>query len=285
MSDQTPLDIQKVRAVRGLAWVSGSWELVRRQPLRLLMISLFFLLLSQFFLNFLQSGILRLLVVLCLPVLTAGVLQAFLIVEQGQKPMLAVLFMPFTAKGNLGRLLSLGGIVLVLTLLIVSLVLAGQVVDIDPEIIKRIEQGDLDVLQSIDPKIMENAVFAMAIGAAIGGSISYFAVPLIWFKNQPTGRALIMGLKGLGRNWRPLLLLGVLLGLLALPIVVLLGSFYLSALSGSPASSWLAFLLLLLGATYQLLLFGTQYLAFRDIFGLDKRTQAHVEDAGDQLVA
>ena len=285
MSDQTPLIIRKVRTARGLVWVSGSWELVKRQPLRLLMISLFFLLLSQFFLNFLQSSMLRLLVVICLPVLTAGLLQAFLIVERGEKPMLAVLFMPFTARGSLGRLLSLGGIVLVLTLLIVSLVLAGQVVDIDPEVIKRIEQGDLDALQFIDPKIMENAVFAMAVGAAISGSISYFAVPLIWFKNQATGGALLMGLKGLGRNWRPLLLLGVLLVLLALPIVVLLASFYLTALSGGPASSWLAFLLLILGASYQLLLFGTQYLAFRDIFGLEKHSSESADNTGDQLVA
>ena len=132
---------------------------------------------------------------------------------------------------------------------------------------------------------MENAVFAMAIGAAISGSISYFAVPLIWFRNQATGGALLMGLKGLGRNWRPLLLLGVLLVLLALPIVVLLASFYLTALSGGPASSWLAFLLLLLGATYQLLLFGTQYLAFRDIFGLEKLDTESAENTGDQLVA
>ena len=80
-------------------------------------------------------------------------------------------------------------------------------------------------------------------------------------------------------------MIGVLLGLLAVPITLLFGSFYLSALSEGTASSWLAFLLLLLGPMFQLLLFGTQYLAFRDIFGLDEAVAGHGENSADQLVA
>ena len=266
MSDQPEQPIRKLPAARGLAWVSGSWELVRRQPLRLLLVSLFF----QFFLGFSQAELIGLLVILCLPVLSAGMLHAFFLVERGEKPMLAVLFLPFTARKSVGKLLLLGGIVMVLGLLVVSLVLAGQMVDLDPEILSRIEKGDLEALQLIDPQVMENAVMAMAIGAAISGSITYFAVPLIWFKKQGTGRSIVMGLKALGRNWKPLLMIGIFLGILAIPLVLLFGSFYLSALDGGSGSSLLAFLLLLLGPMFQLLLFGTQYLAFRDIFGLDE---------------
>jgi hypothetical protein len=281
MSEQAAQLIRKVPTARGLAWVSGSWGLVKRQPLRLLLISLFF----QFFLGFSQANALGLLVILCLPVLSAGMLQAFFLVERGEKPMLAILFIPFTAKKSLGQLLLLGGTVMVLGLLIVSLVLAGQMVDVDPEILRRIEQGDLDALQFIDPQIMENAVMAMAIGAAVSGSITYFAVPLIWFRKQGMGSAVIMGLKALGRNWRPLLLIGVILGLLAVPVALLFGSFYLSAMSEGSASPWLAFLLMLLGPMFQLLLFGTQYLAFRDIFGLDVSAGMQGENKTDQLVA
>lgn len=281
MSDQIPLPIRKMPAARGLAWVSGSWGLVKRQPLRLLLISLFF----QFLLSFSQTGALGLVVILCLPVLSAGILQAFFLVEHGEKPMLAVLFMPFTAKRSIGQLLLLGGLAMALALLIVSLVLAGQVVDIDPDIIIRIEQGDLEALQLIDPQIMESAVLAMAVGAAISGSITYFSIPLIWFRKRPMGNALIMGLKGLGRNWKPLLVIGLLLGILAVPIVLLFGSFYLSALSGGTASSLLAILLLIVGPMFQLLLFGTQYLAFRDIFGLDEVAVIITKKSNDQLVA
>jgi hypothetical protein len=279
MSDQEPQPIRKLPAARGLAWVSGSWGLVKRQPLRLLLISLFF----QFLLSFSQMGPLGMVVILCLPVLSAGLLQAFFLVEHGEKPMLAVLFMPFTAKGSIGSLLLLGGIAMAVALLIVTLTLAGQMLDIDPNIILRIEQGDLDALQLIDPQVLQSAVLAMAIGAAISGSITYFAVPLIWFRKHGVGSALIMGLKALARNWKPLLVIGLFLGLLAVPIVLLFGYFYLSALNEGAASAFLGFLLLMIGPMFQLLLFGTQYLAFRDIFGLDEA--AVPAKADDQLVA
>jgi len=281
MSELSEKSIRKLPAVRGLAWISGSWELVRRQPLRLLLVSLFF----QFFLSFSQADILGLLVILCLPVLSAGMLHAFFLVGQGEKPMLAVLFMPFTAKDSVSRLLLLGGVVLVLGLLLVSLVLAGQVIDIDPEVISRIEQGDLEALQFIDPKVMESAVLAMAMAAAVSGAITYFSVPLIWFRKQPVGKAVVLGLKALGRNWKPLLVIGCLLGILAVPIAILFASFYLTVLSEGTASTWLAFLLLLLGPMFQLLLFGTQYLAFRDIFGLDESVAGNGNRKTDQLVA
>ncbi len=279
MSDQVPQSIRKLPAARGLAWVSGSWGLVKRQPLRLLLISLFF----QFLLSFSQMGPLGMVVILCLPVLSAGLLQAFFLVERGEKPMLAVLFMPFTAKGSIGSLLLLGGIAMAVALLVVTLTLAGQMLDIDPNIIVRIEQGDLDALQLIDPQILQSAVLAMAVGAAISGSITYFSVPLIWFRKHGVGSALITGLKALGRNWKPLLVIGLFLGLLAVPIVLLFGSFYLSALNEGAASTLLGFLLLLVGPMFQLLLFGSQYLAFRDIFGLDEA--AAPAKVSDQLVA
>ena len=281
MSDLSAKSIRKLPAARGLAWVSGSWELVRRQPLRLLLVSLFF----QFFLSFSQADVLGLLVILCLPVLSAGMLHAFYLVEQGEKPMLAVLFIPFTAKNSISRLLLLGGVVLVLGLLLVSLLLAGQMVDIDPQILNRIEQGDLDALQSIDPKIMESTVVAMAIAAAVSGAITYFSVPLIWFRKQAVGRSVYLGLKALGRNWKPLLVIGCLLGILAVPIVLLFASFYLSTISEGTMSVWLAFVLLLLGPLFQLLLFGTQYMAFRDIFGLDETAVGNSKNPNDQLVA
>jgi len=279
MSDQVPQPVRILPAARGLAWVSGSWGLVKRQPLRLLLISLFF----QFLLSFSQMGPLGMVVILCLPVLSAGLLQAFFLVEHGEKPMLAVLFIPFTAKGSIGSLLLLGGIAMAVALFIVTLTLAGQMMDIDPNIIARIEQGDLDALQLIDPQVLQSAVLAMAIGAAISGCITYFSVPLIWFRKYGVGSALITGLKALGRNWKPLLVIGLFIGLLAVPIVLLFGYFYLSALNEGTAPTLLGFLLLVIGPMFQLLLFGTQYLAFRDIFGVDET--AVPAKANDQLVA
>lgn len=281
MTDPTQQEINKLPAARGLAWVASSWGLIRRQPVRLLLISLFL----QFFLSFAQAGIFGLLVILCLPVFSAGMLLALFTVDVGKKPALAALFMPFTASRALSKLLMLGAIVMVLGFIIITLVMSGQVMNIDAEIISRIEKGDLDALQLIDPQVIENAIFAMAFGATVSGTITYFAVPLIWFRNRPVGSAIVMGLKGLARNWRPLLVIGVLLGLLAIPIGLLFGSFYLSAISGGQASSILAFLILLLGPLFQLLLFSTQYLAFRDIFGLGTGIATVSKSETGQLVA
>ena len=280
MIGDTPVSIRKLPAARGLAWVSGSWELFKRQPVRLLLISLFF----QFMLSFSQTGALGLVVILCLPVLSAGLLHAFFLVEHGGKPMVAVLFKPFTSRESIGALLLLGAVTMALALLVVSAVLTGPVLEIDPDILVRIEQGDLDALQLIDPQMMQSAVLGMALGAAVSGTITYFAIPLIWFRKRPMGGALLAGLKALGSNWKPLLVIGLFLGLLAVPIILLLGSFYLSALSSGAGSSVLAILLLVIGPMFQLLLFGSQYLAFRDIFGLDDTTFP-VEKKGDQLVA
>jgi len=255
--------------------------MIKRQPLRLLLISLLF----QFLLSFSQANALGLVVILCLPLLSAGLLQAFFLVERGEKPLLAVLFMPFMAGKSVSQLLLLGAIVMALGLLVMSLVLAGQMVDLDPELLKRIEQGDIDALQLVDPAVVENAVIAMAIGAAVSGSITYFSVPLIWFNKQGLGSALIMGLRALGRNWQPLLVIGALLALLAVPIILMFGTCYMSAINDGTASIWLGALVLLIGPVFQLLLFGTQYLAFKDIFGMDDAVDGSVKKAPDQLVA
>ena len=281
MKGQAPHEYSKFPAARGLAWVTGSWGLFKRQPIRLLLISLFL----QFFLSFSQAGALGLLVILCLPALTAGMLQAFNIVEQGGKPNLTVLFSPFTSTKALSVLLLLGAVVMVLGFLAITLIMSGQVMNMDPEVLSRIEQGDLDALQLIDPKVLENAVIAMAVGAAVSGSLSYFAVPLVWYKKYGVGSAIVVGLKAMGKNWRPLLVIGALLGALAVPIGLLFASFYLSAISDGAASPLLALLIMLLGPMFQLLLFGTQYLAFRDIFNLNSNTGAAADTKNDQLVA
>jgi len=281
MTDQDIPGVNKLPAARGLAWFSGSWALVRMQPLRLLLISLFL----QFFLSLAQAGPLGLLVILCLPVLSAGMLHALFTVERGNKPVLATLFIPFTATKNLSKLLLLGAVVMLLGFLVITLLMSGQLVNIDAEVLSRIEQGDIDALQLIDPQIMKNAILAMVIGATVSGSITYFAVPLIWFHKQPVGRSIMLGLTALARNWQPLLVVGLLLGLLAVPIGLLFSYFYLTALSGGTASSVLAFLILLLGPIFQLMLFGTQYLAFRDIYGLGAGAKTDNKTGKDQLVA
>ena len=99
------------------------------------------------------------------------------------------------------------------------------------------------------------------------------------------GSAILLGLKALFINWKPLLVTGLLLGAVAVPILLLFGSFYLSALSDGGASNILAFLLLILGPLFQLMLFGTQFLAYKDIFGGGDSGKQPNKKSTDQLVA
>ena len=254
--------------------------MVKTQTIRLLLICLFF----QFFLSFAQAGMLGLLVILCLPVLSAGVLHSLHCVDLGQKPLLAMLFVGFSNGKNLSKLLLLGAIVMVVALLVVTLMMSGQVLNLDPEMLTRIEQGDLEAIQSIDPQIIKNAMFAMLMGAAISGTLTYFAVPLIWFKQASVGQSILVGLAAMAKNWRPLLVIGLLLGLIAIPLGLMFGIFYMAALKGGAASSITAFLVLLFVPLFQLLVFSTQYIAFREIFSLE--VSGHTEQPPEnQLVA
>lgn len=254
---------------------------MRSQTIRLLLISLFF----QFFLSFAQAGMLGLVVLLCLPVLSAGILHSLHCAALGQKPLLAMLFVGFSSFRSLSKLLLLGAVVMVIGLLVVTIAMSGQVMNLDPDLLARIEQGDLEAIQSIDPQVIKNAMFAMLIGAAISGTLTYFAVPLIWFKQATVGQSILLGLAAMAKNWKPLLVLGLLLGLLAMPLGLLFGIFYFAALQGGAVSSVMAFLILLFGPLFQLLVFSTQYVAFRDIFRLETKSDMDAQEHGNQLVA
>lgn len=271
----------KLTASHGVSWLTSAWALIRTQTIRLLLISLFF----QFFLSLANAGMLGLLVVLCLPVLSAGMLHSIEIADSGKKPILALLFVGFSSGKSLSKLLLLGAIVMVTGFLIVTLVMSGQVMNIDPEILTRIEQGDLDAIQAIDPQIIKNAMFAMLIGAAISGTLTYFAVPLIWFRDESVSQSILVGLAAMARNWRPLLVVGILLAMVVAPIGLLFGFFFMSSLQGSAISSVLAFAILLFVPLFQLLVFATQYMAFRDIFNMKAEQDQNSDEGGNQLVA
>jgi len=275
------LKFSSLPAARGVAWLGLAWTIVRSQTIRLLLISLFF----QFFLSFAQAGMLGLVVLLCLPVLSAGILHSLHCAALGQKPLLAMLFVGFSSFRSLSKLLLLGAVVMVIGLLVVTIAMSGQVMNLDPDLLARIEQGDLEAIQSIDPQVIKNAMFAMLIGAAISGTLTYFAVPLIWFKQATVGQSILLGLAAMAKNWKPLLVLGLLLGLLAMPLGLLFGIFYFAALQGGAVSSVMAFLILLFGPLFQLLVFSTQYVAFRDIFRLETKSDMDAQEHGNQLVA
>lgn len=276
-----PPEINRLPAARGVAWVSGAMRLIRRRPARLMLLGL----ILQFLMGFSQVGVLALLLILAIPAFTAGMMQAMRAVDYGTQPPLAALFSAFYSGGRLGRLVALGSIMLGGGMLAVMLVLSGSLASMDPAILARLEAGDINALESVDPRLIQRLMLAMLAGLLVSGSISYFAVPLVWFKNYPLGRAIKTGLLGMIRNWLPFLVLGLLMGMLAIPVVLLTAIVFAASASESVASPLFTVIALLVVVAFQLVLFGAQYYSFKEVFGMDRPGVGETGGQDGQLVA
>jgi hypothetical protein len=190
----------------------------------------------------------------------------------------------------------LGVLCLGAAVLAVGLVLAGGLTDLDPDLLARIEAGDPTAVAELDPALLQRALLALALGLLASAALSYFAVPLIWFEALPLGQALARGIGAMLRQWLPLLILGLLSALLALPLVLGFGLVMTLQVSSPGLAAVASFVLLLATLAYQALLFAAQYFSFRDVFrtgagggagpeadGADEEEEP--PDRPDQLVA
>jgi hypothetical protein len=263
-----------------MAWLVQTLSLLRRQAGRLLFIAL----LMQLVLGLTQVPLIGLLVVLCVPGLSAGLLEAFHVVAAGGRPALRTLFVPLASGAHNGRLLALGALVFAVGIVSMSLLLSGNGELMDPALVEQIERGDLDAIASINQEALGQMALAFLLGVSISGTISYFAIPLIWFRQFKLGAALVAGLRALFINWLPFLMLGLGLLLVLLPVAVIIGILFSVAGSGSLLTGIVMGLIMIVLLLFQLLLFGTQYCAFRDIFGLADEVEPPV-DRESQLLA
>ena len=263
-----------------MAWLVQSAALLRLQAGRLLFIAL----LMQLVLGLTQLPLIGLLVVLSVPALSAGLLESFHVTAAGGRPAMSTLFRPLASGTHNGRLLALGALVFAVGIICMSLLLTGNGDLLDPAMVEQIEQGDLDAIASINQEALGQMALAFLLGVSISGTISYFAIPLIWFRQLKLGAALTMGLRALFINWLPFLVLGLGLLLVFLPFAVIIGILFSVVGSGSLLTAVIMGLIMVLLLLFQLMLFGTQYCAFRDIFGLTSEA-APPADNGTQLLA
>jgi len=250
-------------AARGFAWVGQAVTILRARPLPLLMLALLFQLLTSLS----QAGIFGVLFIIMLPALTAGMLQGLHEAANGGRPSLLVLFRAFAQPARLPPLLLLGAITFGLGMLAVVLLLAGSIGGLDPELVARLESGDAGAVAELDPAVLQRTLFGLLGGMLLGAAVSYFAIPLAWFAGLPAGRAIVVGLRELFRQWRALLALGLVLGALAVPVGLGAGMMMTAQALGQPPSALITVFLLALMVLYQLLLFASQYVSFADCFG------------------
>lgn len=270
-------------AVRGLGWVSVALMLLRAQPLRMLLLGLVLQLLA----GLMQLGPLGVLFVLSVPALSAGMMLAWHTVASGSIPQLSMLFRAFTQPDRLLRLVLLGALVLGVAMVSVMFSLSGLIAGLDAQTLQELEQGQIERLFLEHPEELQRSLLAMMLALAVSGTISYFAVPLIWFMDLRLWRAVLIGLRGLLLNWRAFLLMGVMLALLALPVVIMYTLVSTLNATGSPLAALGGTLMMFLVALYQLVVLATQYVAFAEVFGLasDNSSGGIDNDRDGQLVA
>lgn len=270
-----------VPSSRGFAWLVQSLALIRLQAGRLLLIGV----LMQLILGLSQLPLIGLLIIISVPGLTAGLLEAFHVTARGGAPDIRLLFKPLTSSAHSGRLFAMGALVFAVGVLCISLLLSGNEQLFDPALMERIEQGDVNAISSLNQEAVGRIALALLVGVAVSGTLSYFTIPLIWFGNRKLGTALALGLKGLVVNWRPFLLLGIGLALVLVPLGLVSAILVSVAASGGGLSVLIMGLIMLLLMLFQLLLFGTQYCAYRDIFGVEEPAAPAAGEDDSQLLA
>jgi hypothetical protein len=212
-------------------------------------------------------------------------LLAFHHTAQGQAPSPSVLFVPMTSRLHVGRLFSMGALMFLVGIITVALLMPDDSILTDPELLTRIEQGDVEALTAVDINSLRALVFAFLVGLTVSATLSYMTIPLMWFRGFKLSQALGAGLRAMLVNWKPFLVLGLATAGLLVPVSIAAGVLFTLASGEGLASMLIMALVLLLVMWFQLVLFGTQYCAFRDLFGMnsDGRPEEPADDS--QLVA
>lgn len=274
--------IRVVPAMEGLAWLARSVALLRAQPGRLLFLAV----VLQLIIGLARIPLLGFFIVLAIPALSAGLLQAFRLIETGLRPPSAVLFSPLAAGQKTGRLLMLGAVMVAIGVVSVSLILSGTDALLDPALVTRIEQGDAQALAELDPNLLLRMVAAIAVGVALTGTLSFMAIPLIWFHDQRLGAALGSGIRALLINWRPFTVLGLGLAALLIPVALVVAMLLQVATSAGALSLLLVGVMMLVALAYQLIVFGAQFCSFCEVYGVETFPPGSPgENQGDQLLA
>ena len=256
-----------VPARDGVAWLKQAMALIRGQALRLLVLGL----MLQFLAGMTQVGLFGLLFFLCVPVFTAGMLQAVHLAAAGSRPPLLTLFAGFRTPLSLSRLVMLGALGLGMVIATVGWTISGILTGLEPQLLERLQAGDTQAVAELDPGTLQQVLVGLAAGVLFSGSLGYFAIPLIWFERLPFWNAVAKGLAGLVRHWRALLVMGALLALIAVPVVVLVSLSLSMQFADGQTSPVLNLLLMLAVVGYQLLLFATQYVSYRAAFPVGEK--------------
>lgn len=278
----TPPDYRKSGFAAGLRWLPAAAELLFSGFGPLAGLAALWLLVSVIAVIPLAG---QLAIMLITPLLTAGAIAAFAQVSSGRRPAPTMLFAAWGRPELRNRLLGLGAFGIlgsIVALVALSAWLSGQV---SPEQIQAAQQAPeamTDLLEqlSFGPLLLLPMVILAVVMAAM-----YFAIPLLIFHDIGVTGALGTSLRAVLANWSAflgfglatiglVLALGFVFAIIAMPLSLALG----------PAGSLIAQVLFMLAAMLiQVLMAGTQWVAFASVFGAPG--SGPDDDDGNQLLA
>ncbi len=192
-----------VEAGNGWQWIVGGFGLFRKTPL--LWIALIVVLVIMWMISFMIPLLGPLLFNLLSPVLFAGLMLGCRALEQGEELELAHLFAGF--KNNAASLVTIGGVYLVGTIVVVGIVFVTAGGSMLPTVMQK-APGDM--------QMMADALRSMALALTIGLAIYMPLLMLIWFApllvvfdNQKPIDAMKLSFAACLINWLPFLIYGL----------------------------------------------------------------------------
>ena len=258
------MEIVRCRARAGLDWLGRGWRLFAFSPG---MWMVFTIIVTLVFMALGLVPVVGQLVTLVLaPALAGGLLLAAADAEAGRPLDLGRLFEPLIAERTRGDIVILGllslaawvavlgaGVVVLIAVAGVSAIGHGTAVFNDPESLGAAAATSMGIGVAV-------ALLIWLLLALVVTALLLYAVPLVVFAHRPPFEAVTTGLRGVLRNWLPLLVLSLVwtVAAIAASIPLLLG--------------WL----LLAPVTY-----GAWYTSYRDIYRphRDQPTPAEPADA------
>ena len=255
----------------GFRWLGRAAELMAQGGTALITVAAVFVLVSLIqFLPFLGA----ILFTIISPLLTAGLITVFRLVEEGQRPVPATLFAGWRELIG-SRLLLLGGWLLV-----------GFLIAFAALLLWLMPQMDMNALDEVmqDPNVMANSpeqVISLFQGVNLFGGLAisliilavvlgglYFAVPLVHFWEWPVASALLWSLRAMLMNWRPFLAFGLMFIGVVLAAAFMFGIVIgILSLALGPLGDLISQVLVVIASLFfQLLVAATQWVAFNQIF-------------------
>ena len=227
----------------------------------------------------------QLAMMLITPLLTAGAIAAFAQVASGRRPAPTMLFAAWGRPDLRKRLLALGvfGVLgSLLALLVLSSWFSGQMTAEQIQAAQQTPEAMAEMLEgiSLGPLPLVAAGIMAVVMAAL-----YFAIPLVMFHDIGTAAALATSLRAVIANWSGFLAFGLVLIAMIVALGFVFGVVMLTlGLAMGSAGQMIGQVLFMLAAMLiQVLLAGSQWVAFRAVFGSPGGDDG--QDAENQLLA